>query len=150
MPTTVPTYSAMEQPSGGCTTSKLPGGKCGKKGNRYAIKCVPDFTGFTSEAVPGDWFKSTQSSCTSTTDMACTTTQLTTYSSTPASQNTGITSMSESSTVSRTTMPANTTPSSRQPTSEVHQNSSHSGPPICCMHVHQHKVRLANRENHQP
>ena len=77
---------------------------------------------------------------TSTTDTACTTTQLTplaTYGSTPASQNTGITSMSESSTVSRTTMPADTTPSSRQPTSEVHQNPSHSGPPICCMHVHQ-------------
>ena len=90
---------------------------------------------------------------TSTTDTACTTTQLTpltTYGSTPASQNTGITSMSELSTVSRTTMPADTTPSSRQPTSEVHQNSSHSGPPICCMHVHQPKVRLANRENHQP
>ena len=34
-------------------------------------------------------------------------------------------------------MPANTTPSSRQPTSEIHQNSSHSGPPVCCMHVHQ-------------
>ena len=85
-----------------------------------------------------------RASHTSTTDMACTTTQLTpltTYSSTPASQNTGmatpITSMSESSTVSRTTMPADTTPSSRQPTSEVHQNSSCSGPPICCMHVHQ-------------
>ena len=74
---------------------------------------------------------------TSTTDMACTTTQLTTYGSTPASQNTGITGMSESSTVSRTTMPADTTPSSRQPTSEIHQNSSHSGPQICCMHVHQ-------------
>ena len=77
---------------------------------------------------------------TSTTDMTCITTQLTpltTYGSTPASQNTGITSMSESSTVSRTTMPADTTPSSRQPTSEIHQNSSHSGPPICCMHVHQ-------------
>ena len=81
-----------------------------------------------------------RASHTSTTDTACTTTQLsplTTYGSTPASQNTGITSMSESSTVSRTTMPADTTPSSRQPTSEVHQNSSHSGPPICCMHVHQ-------------
>ena len=81
-----------------------------------------------------------RASHTSTTDMACTTTQLmplTTYGSTPASQNTGITSMSESSTVSRTTMPVNTTPSSRQPTSEIHQNSSHSGPPICCMHVHQ-------------
>ena len=85
-----------------------------------------------------------RASYTSTTDTACTTTQLThltTNGSTPASQNTGmatpITSMSESSTVSRTTMPADTTPSSRQPTSEVHQNSSHSGPPICCIHVHQ-------------
>ena len=80
-----------------------------------------------------------RASHTSTTDMACTTQPmpLTTYGSTPASQNTGITSMSESSTVSRTTMPADTTPSSRQPTSEVHQNSSHSGPQICCMHVHQ-------------
>ena len=86
-----------------------------------------------------------RASHTSTTDTACTTTQLmplTTYGSTPASQNTGmatpITSMSESSaSVSRTTMPAYTTPSSRQPTSEIHQNSSHSGPPICCMHVHQ-------------
>ena len=82
-----------------------------------------------------------RASDTSITDTVCTTTQLTTYGSTPASQNTGmatpITSMSELSTVSRTTMPANTTPSSRQPTSEVHQNSSHSGPPICCMHVHQ-------------
>ena len=85
-----------------------------------------------------------RASHTSTTDTACTTTQLMplmTYGSTPASQNTGmatpITSMSESSTVSRTTMPANTIPSSRQPTSEVHKNSSHSGPPICCMHVHQ-------------
>ena len=64
-----------------------------------------------------------------------------TYGSTPANQNTcmatPITSMSESSTVSRTTMPAETTPSSRQSTSEIHQNSSCSGPPICCMHVHQ-------------
>ena len=34
-------------------------------------------------------------------------------------------------------MLAKTTPSSRQPTSEIHQNSSHSGPPTCCMHVHQ-------------
>ena len=45
----------------GCTTSNLPRGKCGKRRNRYAIKCAPDFTGFTSEAVPGDRFKSTQS-----------------------------------------------------------------------------------------
>ena len=55
---------------------------------------------------------------TSTTDMACTATQLmplTIYGSTPASQNTGmatpITSMSESLTFPRTTMPAKTTPS---------------------------------------
>ena len=68
---------------------------------------------------------------TSTTDMTCTTTQLMplmTNGSTPANQNTGmatpITSVSESSTVSRTTMPAKTTPSSRQPTSEIHQNTS--------------------------
>ena len=64
---------------------------------------------------------------TSTTDTTCTTTQLTplmTYGFTPANQNTGmatpITSMSESSTSSRTTMPAETTPSLRQPTSEIH------------------------------
>ena len=82
-----------------------------------------------------------RASCTSTTDMACTTTQLTTYSSTPANQNTGmatsITSMSESSTVSRTTMPAETTPSSRQPTSEIHQNTSRNGLPQYYVHVHQ-------------
>ena len=61
-----------------------------------------------------------------------------TYGSTPANQNTGmatpITSMSESSTSSRTTMPAETTPSSRQPTSEIHQNSSCNR---LVMHVHQ-------------
>ena len=63
----------------------------------------------------------TRASQTSTTDMTCTTTQLMplmTYSSTQANQNTGmatpITSMSESPTSSRTTMPAETTPSSRQ------------------------------------
>ena len=83
-------------------------------------------------------------SLTSTTDMTCTTTQLTpltTYGSAPANQNTGmatpITSMSESSTSSRTTMPAETTPSSRQPTSEIHQNTSCNGLSQCCMHVHQ-------------
>ena len=85
-----------------------------------------------------------RASPTSTTDMTCTTTQLTplmTYSSTPANQNTGmatpITSMSESSTSSRTTVPAETTPSSRQPTSEIHQNTSCNGLSQCCMHVHQ-------------
>ena len=81
---------------------------------------------------------------TDTTRIATQQTPLMTYGSTSANQNTGytgmatpITSMSESSTPSRTTLPARTTPSTRQPTSEIHQNSSHSGPPICCMHVHQ-------------
>ena len=68
-----------------------------------------------------------RASQTSTTDTTCTTTQLmplTTYGSAPVNQNTGmaipITSMSESSTSSRTTMPTKTTPSSRQPTSVIH------------------------------
>ena len=64
-----------------------------------------------------------------------------TYGSTPANQNTGmatpITSMSESSTSSRTTMPAETTPSSRQLTSEIHQDTSCNGLSQCCVHVHQ-------------
>ena len=86
----------------------------------------------------------TRTSRTSTTDMTCTTTQptpLMTYGSTPADQNTGmatpITSMSELSTSSRTTMPAKTTPSSRQPTFEIHQNMSCNRLSKCCMHVHQ-------------
>ena len=86
----------------------------------------------------------TRTSQTSTTDMTCTTTQptpLMTYGYAPANQNTGmatpITSMSESSTSSRTTMPAKTTPSSRQPTSEIHRNTSCNGLSQCCMHVHQ-------------
>ena len=90
---------------------------------------------------------------TSTTDTACTATQLmhlTTYSSTPASQNTGmatpITSMSESLTFPRTTMPAETTPSLRHSTSEMHQNSSHSGPPTCCIHVHQPQSQACKPE----
>ena len=81
---------------------------------------------------------------TSTTDMTCTTAQptpLTTYGPTPANQNTGmatpITSMSESSTSSRTTLPAKTTPSLRQLTTLIPQNTSHNGLPQCCMHVHQ-------------
>ena len=76
--------------------------------------------------------------------MTCTTTQLMplmTYSSTPANQNTGmatpIISMSESSTSSRTTMPAKTTPNSRQPTSEIHQNTSRNGLPQYYVHVQQ-------------
>ena len=78
---------------------------------------------------------------TNTTDMTCATTQLMplmTYGSTPANKNTAmatpITSMSESLTSSRTTMPAETTLSSRQPTSEIHQNSSCNG---LVMHVQQ-------------
>ena len=85
-----------------------------------------------------------RASRTSTTDATCTLTQLTplmAYGSTPANQNTGmitpITSMSESSTVSRTTMPAETTPSSRQPTSEIHQNMSCNGLPQYYVHVQQ-------------
>ena len=85
-----------------------------------------------------------RASRTSTTDTTCTITQstpLTMYGSTSANQNTGmatpITSMSESLTFSRTTMPAETTPSSRQPTSERHQNSSRNGHPPYCMHVQQ-------------
>ena len=81
---------------------------------------------------------------TSTTDLTCTTTQLMplmTYGSTPANQNTGmatpITSMSELSTASRTTMPAETTPSSRQPTSEIHQNTSRNELPQYYVHVQQ-------------
>ena len=50
---------------------------------------------------------------------------------------TPITSMSESLTFPRTTMPAETTPRSRQPTSERHQNSSRNGHSPYCMHVHQ-------------
>ena len=64
-----------------------------------------------------------------------------TYGSTPANQNKGmatpITSMSESSAASRTTMPAKTTPSSRQPTSETHQNTSCNGLPQYYVHVQQ-------------
>ena len=91
----------------------------------------------------------TRASQTSTTDMTCTTTQLMplmTYGSTPANQNTGmatpITSMSESSTASRTTMPAKTTPSSRQPTSEIHQNTSHNRLPQYYVHVQQPTSRV--------
>ena len=76
--------------------------------------------------------------------MTCTMTQptpLMTYGSTPANQNTGMvtpnTSMSESSTSSRTTMPTRTTPSTRQPTIVIPQDMSCNRPPQCCMHVHQ-------------
>ena len=78
-----------------------------------------------------------RTSPTSTTDMTYTTTQstpLTMYGSASANQNTGmatpITSMSALS------APPRTTPNSRQPTSEIHQNSSRNGHPPYCMHVH--------------
>ena len=81
---------------------------------------------------------------TSTTDTTCTTAQptpLTTYGSAPANQNTGMatpnTSMSESLTSPRTTMPARTTPRTKQPTTIIPQNTSCNGLPQCCMHVHQ-------------
>ena len=81
---------------------------------------------------------------TSTTDMTCTTAQLTplmTYGYAPANQNTGMattnTSMSESSTSSRTTLPAKTTPSTRQLTTVIPQNTSRNGLSQYCMHVHQ-------------
>ena len=37
---------------------------------------------------------------------------------------------------------ANTSHSTRQSTKEIHQNSSHSGPPTCCMHVHQAQSQI--------
>ena len=81
---------------------------------------------------------------TSTTNMTCTTarpTPLMTYGSAPANQNTGMvthnTSMSESSTSSRTTMPARTTPSTRQPTTIIPLDTSCNGLSQCCKHVHQ-------------
>ena len=95
-----------------------------------------------------------RASQTSTIDMTCTTTQLTplmTYGHAPANQNTGMaipnTNMSESSTSSRTTLPTKTTPSSRQPTSEIHRNTSvtdfHT---VVCMYTNQ-QVRFVSREN---
>ena len=64
-----------------------------------------------------------------------------TYGSAPANQNTGMatpnTSISESSTSSRTTMPTRNTPSTRQPTAVIPQDTSCNGLPQCCMHVHQ-------------
>ena len=86
-----------------------------------------------------------RTSQTSTTDMTCTTAQLTplmTYGSAPANQNTGMatpnTSMSESSTSSRTTMPARTTPRTRQLTAVIPWDTSCNGLSQCCMHVHHH------------
>ena len=85
-----------------------------------------------------------RTSQTSTTYTTCTTTQLTpltTYGTASVNQNTGmampITSMPESSTPSRTTLPAESTPRTRQLTTVIPQNTSCKGLPQCCMHVHQ-------------
>ena len=97
------------------------------------------------------WLKQYQETCSdssksrmSRTNTTCTTAQLTplmTYGSAPANQKTGMvthnTSMSESLTSSRTTMPARTTPSTRQPTTVIPQDTSRNGLSQCCMHVHQ-------------
>ena len=50
-----------------------------------------------------------------------------------------IDNMSQTPTPCRTMPPpkTNTSHITRQSTHEIHQNSSHSGPPTCCMHVHQ-------------
>ena len=77
----------------------------------------------------------------STTNMTCTTAQLTpfrTYGSTTANENTGTvtlnTSMSQLSTSFRTTIPTKTTPNTRQ---QGPQNTSCNRHQECCMHVHQ-------------
>ena len=82
--------------------------------------------------------------CPSTTCMTSTAKQpkvLTTHGT--ASQKAGtaiyIDNMSPTPTPCRTMPPpkTNTSHSTTQSTQEIHQNSSHSGPPTCCMHVHQ-------------
>ena len=90
---------------------------------------------------------------TSTTDTTHTTAQptpLMTYGSAPANQNTGMatpnTSMSESSTSSRTTLPVRTTPRTRQPTTVIPQNTSCNRLPQCCMHVHQPTSQVCKPE----
>ena len=64
-----------------------------------------------------------------------------TYGYAPVNQNTGMatpnTSMSESSTSFRTTLPARTTPNTRQLTTVIPQNTSRNRLSQCCMHVHQ-------------
>ena len=101
---------------------------------------LKQYQGSCSDSLPSE----SRASCTSTTSATCSMTQptpLMTYGSAPANQNTGMatpnTSMSESLTSSRTTMPTRATPSTRQLTSVKHQYSSHNGHPQCCMHVHQ-------------
>ena len=82
-----------------------------------------------------------RTSRTSTTNTTCTTAQPTpfrTYGSATANQNTGTvthnTSMSQSSTSFRTTIPTKTTPNTRH---QGPQDTSCNGLSQCCMHVHQ-------------
>ena len=55
-----------------------------------------------------------------------------------------IDNMSQTPTPCRTMPPTktNTSHSTRQSTQEIHQNSSHSGPQTCCMHVHQPQSQI--------
>ena len=91
-----------------------------------------------------------RTSCTSTTNTTCTTAQPTpfrTYGSTTANQNTGTvthnTSMSQSSTSFRTTIPTKTTPNTRH---QEPQNTSCNRHPECCMHVHQPTSQVVSQE----
>ena len=61
-----------------------------------------------------------------------------------ASQKAGTANISQTLTPCRTMPPpkTNTPHSTRQSTHEIHQNSSHSGPPTCCMHVHQPQSQI--------
>ena len=61
-----------------------------------------------------------------------------------ASQKAGTANMSQTPTPCRTMPPpkTNTSHSTRQSTHEIHQNSSHSGPTTCCMHVHQPQSQI--------
>ena len=100
---------------------------------------LKQYQGNCSDSLPSE--SRTSQTSTSTTCTTAQPTPLMTYGSAPANQNTGMvthnTSMSESSTSSRTTMPTRTTPSTRQPTSVIPQDTSRNGHPQCCMHVHQ-------------
>ena len=85
-----------------------------------------------------------RTSPTKTTNTTSATAHLTpfrTYGSTTANQNTGTvthnTSMSQSSTSFRTTIPTKTTSNTRQQKPHVTQDTSRSRLPECCMHVHQ-------------
>ena len=88
--------------------------------------------------------KAYQPSTTCTTSTAKQPKVLTTHGT--ASQKAGmvIDNMSQTPTPCRTMPPpkTNTSHSTRQSTHEIHQNSSHSGPPTCCMHVHQPQSQI--------